>query len=428
MPYKHFTREEREELQELLGRGIKCKEIGFRLGKGPTSVSREVLRNRKFDGRRHGCSKRSTLCSRFKGCKIEGLCGECTGKRCATCSKVDCTKVCGAFDKMECRKTTRFPYVCNGCPKRSACRLERYSYSANVAQAKADDNASESRRGVDLTGRELADLDALVGPLMRRGQSLNQIYLAHAQDIPCSLKSLYTHVNKAEVGPGRMHLIDAVSRKPRKKKPKTDEEKPVARKSLAGRGWQDYLALEDDERDGRWEMDTVIGRIGGKCLLTLLHRPTRFQLALLLERCASAEVAATLEMVACVMGRPVSEVFYLLLTDNGSEFFDAEGIEGTLGCRLYYCESYSSWQKGAAECNHKYYRRVVPKGASMDSLTARDCALMMSHVNSTPRPCLGGTSPVEAVLPIVGRDFLDALGVELVGRDEVFLKPELLAG
>lgn len=276
------------------------------------------------------------------------------------------------------------------------------------------------------TGRELADLDALITPLMKRGQSLNQIYLAHKDGIPCCLKSLYTHVNKGEVGAGRMYLIDAVSRKPRKKKIKDDSDKPIPRKSLIGRSWQDYLELKDDERDGRWEMDTVIGRIGGRCLLTLLHRPTRFQLALLLNRCTAAEVASMLTTIACVMERPISEVFYLVLTDNGHEFFDAEDIEDALKSRLYYCESYSSWQKGAAECNHKYYRRIVPKGTSMDALTSKECALMMSHVNSTPRPCLGGISPVEAIRPIVDQGFLDALGIELIKRDEVFLKPELL--
>lgn len=427
MPYKHFTREEREDLQDLLGRRAKCKEIAFRLDKDPTSISREVLRNRKFDGRRYGCNKNSTLCSGFKECTVRELCDKCTGKKCSTCSKVDCTKMCASFDKTECRRTTRFPYVCNGCPEKSGCRLEKYSYSANVAQAKADDDASAPRQGIDLTGRELADLDALITPLMKQGQSLNQIYLTHEDEIPCCLKSLYTHVNKGEVGPGRMHLIDAVSRKPRKKKPEDDAGKPIPRASLAGRSWQEYLELEGDERDGRWEMDTVIGRVGGKCLLTLLHRPTRFQLALLLNGCAAAEVVSALESIACAMGRPVSEVFYLALTDNGHEFFDAEGIESALQCHLYYCESYSSWQKGAAECNHKYYRRIVLKGTSMDALAPHDCAQMMSHVNSTPRPCLGGISPIEAILPIVGQDFLDALGIELIERDKVFLKPELLA-
>lgn len=425
MPYAHFTQEEREELQVLLNQGLKCKEIACRLGKDPTSVSREVKRNRKADGRRHGCTKPSTLCSRFRGCGVEELCGKCTGRSCATCSRADCTRMCDGFDKMSCKRIERFPYVCNGCPERSSCRLERFSYSANVARAKAADNASEPRRGVDLTGRELSDLDALVTPLMMKGQSLNQIFMAHEGEIPCSLKSLYTHVNKGEVGPGRMHLIDAVARKPRKKGG-GGSPKPIPRKSLAGRSWEDYLSLGEDERDGRWEMDTVIGRVGGKRLLTLLHRPTRFQLALLLERCASAEVVAALRLIASAMGERASEIAYMVLTDNGSEFFDAEGIEAACGCRLYYCESYSSWQKGAAECNHKYYRRIAPKGTSFDGFSKRDCALMMSHVNSAPRTCLGGASPIEAVLPIVGREFLDALGIEPVPRDEVVLKPYLI--
>ncbi|MDB1807408.1 IS30 family transposase [Eggerthella lenta] len=425
MPYAHFTQEEREGLQDLLNRRLKCREIACRLDKDPTSVSREVKRNRKADGRRHGHAKPSTLCSKFRGCEVGGLCGKCSGKACATCSKADCAKICDGFDKMVCRSITRFPYVCNGCAKRSTCRLERFSYSASVAQAKAADNASEPRRGVDLTGRQLSDLDALVTPLMMRDQSLNQIYMAHGEEIPCSLKSLYTHVNKGEVGPGRMHLVDAVARKPRKKNEEKDA-KPIPRKTLAGRGWEDYLALDEDDRDGRWEMDTVIGRVGGACLLTLLHRPTRFQLALLLERCASAEVIAALKLVASAMGERISKAIYMILTDNGSEFFDAEGVEAACKCRLYYCESYSSWQKGAAECNHKFYRRIAPKGTSFDSFTAHDCALMMSHVNSTPRPCLGGISPIEAVAPIVGQDLLDALGIELVPRDEVVLKPYLI--
>ncbi|MEG0758275.1 MAG: IS30 family transposase [Raoultibacter sp.] len=318
----------------------------------------------------------------------------------------------------------RFPYVCNGCPKRSSCKLERWSYSANVAQAKASDNAREPRRGVDLTGRELSDLDALVTPLMKQGQSLNQIYIAHKEDIPCSLKSLYTHVNKGEVGPGRMHLIDAVARKPRKKA--TTNTRQIPRKSLAGRSWEHYLALKEDIRDGRWEMDTVIGRVGGKCLLTLLHRPTRFQLALLLDRCTSEEVIAALKLIASGAGERISEVMYMILTDNGSEFFAAEETEEVIGCKLYYCESYSSWQKGAAECNHKYYRRIVLKGTSMDDLNKHDCALMMSHVNSTPRPCLGGVSPLETILPVVGQDFIDALGIEFIPRDKVVLKPIIL--
>lgn len=79
------------------------------------------------------------------------------------------------------------------------------------------------------------------------------------------------------------------------------------------------------------------------------------------------------------------EAAYPLRTDNGGEFFDAEGVEKALGGRLCYCESYSSWQKGAAECNRKHCRRAVLKKTSMDGFDERGRVLMMSHASSTSR-------------------------------------------
>ena len=426
MSYSHFTHEQRQELQELLNLGLKCKEIADKLNLDPTSISREIKRNREDKGRRYGYNSPSTLCENFKSCTTQNLCQNCYNKICSTCTRRDCTKLCSRFKKQECIRITRFPYVCNGCTKRTSCRMERCLYSAQVAHAKALDNAREPRKGVDLSGAQLVNLDSLVTPLMKKGQSLNQIYLSHENEIPCCLKSLYNHVNCAEIGPGRMYLIDAVCRKPRKKSSlKTPKYAP--RKSLSNRRWQDYLALDEDFSDGRWEMDCVMGSTSGKCLLTLLHRPTRFQLALLLEEHTSQQVVLALRLVRSALGVRAAEIMYLVITDNGPEFFDAEGIEEALGCKLYYCESYSSWQKGAAESNHKYYRRIIEKGNSMNHLTKSLCSKTMSHVNSTPRACLGGLSPYEAISPLVGQSFFEAFGIEFIPRDEVVLLPSLLS-
>ena len=432
MQYTHFTLEERIEIQECLKRSLRCQEIAWRVGKDPTAVSREIRRNRICDGVRHGYAKASLRCKHFDECSVEGLCGAyCCDHECRTCRRRDCTKSCPDYAEVVCPRIRRFPHVCNGCKKRSSCKLVRYRYDAKVAETKAGILASEPRQGVDLTGRQLAEIDALVTPLMKNGQSLNQIYLAHADELPCSLKSLYTYVNSGDVGPGRMHEIEAVRRKPRKRtKPKSGARVPRA--SLKGRRWADYQALDEDERDSRWEMDTVIGAKGqsrGKCLLTLLHRLTRFQLALLLRSCTEAEVRDKIDMLGSLPGSPFSPGSRtLVLTDNGPEFFDADGIEAGGRIRLFYCEAYSSWQKGAAERNHRYYRRILPKGTGFGGLDEAACALMMSHVNSTPRDVLGGISPIEAVLPLLGSDFLDALGIELVARDEVVLKPRLITG
>ena len=81
-----------------------------------------------------------------------------------------------------------------------------------------------------------------------------------------------------------------------------------------------------------------------------------------------------------------------MLTDNGSEFADEGAIAALLGerdgeTRLFYCDPRQSQQKGACEKNHVEIRKLLPKGAGIrfDRLTAADCALLMSQVNSEPR-------------------------------------------
>lgn len=141
-------------------------------------------------------------------------------------------------------------------------------------------------------------------------------------------------------------------------------------------------------------MDTVEGARGDSArLLTLLHRPSRFQLALPLPDGACASVLAALSSLRGVLGEDgARRAFGAVLTDNGSEFADEGAIAALLGerdgeTRLFYCDPRQSQQKGACEKNHVEIRKLLPKGAGVrfDRLTAADCALLMSQVNSEPR-------------------------------------------
>ncbi len=57
-----------------------------------------------------------------------------------------------------------------------------------------------------------------------------------------------------------------------------------------------------------------------------------------------------------------------VLTDNGPEFADEDGIARLLGerdgeTRLFYCDPIRSDQKGACERNHVEIRKLLPRGA-----------------------------------------------------------------
>ena len=58
---------------------------------------------------------------------------------------------------------------------------------------------------------------------------------------------------------------------------------------------------------------------------------------------------------------------------------------------------------------------TLTRGISFDRLGGRDCAVLMSHLNSEPRPSLGGMCAIDMLLAALG----DALGVEKVPYGEL---------
>lgn len=123
-------------------------------------------------------------------------------------------------------------------------------------------------------------------------------------------------------------------------------------------------------------------------------------------------------------------MFEVILTDNGSEFNDADSImfstkTGELLSNLFYCEPYSAWQKGAIEKNHQYIRSVLPKGTSFSGLTQEDCFLLASHINSIPRESLNNRSPYEAAKGFLGESAIQAFGIKEIPFDEIDLSIRL---
>ena len=182
-------------------------------------------------------------------------------------------------------------------------------------------------------------------------------------------------------------------------------------------------------------MDTVEGSRGDSArLLTLLHRPSRFQLALPLPDGTCASVLAALSSLRGVLGEDgARRAFGAVLTDNGSEFADEGAVAALLGerdgeTRLFYCDPRQSQQKGACEKNHVEIRKLLPKGAGarFDRLTAADCALLMSQVNSEPRGALGFLTPARVLRMALGEDasaLMDAFGIEELAPGELDLTP-----
>uniref|UniRef100_UPI0034A096A0 IS30 family transposase n=1 Tax=Olsenella sp. AGMB03486 TaxID=3230364 RepID=UPI0034A096A0 len=330
-------------------------------------------------------------------------------------------------------KLLSWPYVCNGCRLRNYHCPKRWQaeYRAARAQALADEELSASRRGIDKTREQFEHIMGCVKEGLARGLSPEQIVVSYALDV--SPATIYRWIEEGYAGTGNIELRREVSYKPRKKKAA-----PRSTSHGAERSYAAFLGLGEEERSSACEMDTVIGRVhDSKCLLTLYLRPCKFQLMLLLGGKTAEEAAGALDALEEAVGMDgFGRLFDPILTDNGAEFSDHVLIERSAGdsaarrARVFYCDVRQSQQKGSCERNHVELRKVLPKGTSFDALTRADCALLMSHVNSEPRPSLAGLSPIRMFRLAYGglaERLLDALGVEEIGPGELNLTPSLLA-
>lgn len=179
-------------------------------------------------------------------------------------------------------------------------------------------------------------------------------------------------------------------------------------------------------------MDTVIGTVTDrKVLLTLFFRDSHFMIAVLLPDKTHLSVINALNNLESILGScKFFELFPIIITDNGSEFFNPNlielGISGLKRTSVYYCDPGASWQKPGIEKNHEYIRYVLPKGTSFDDLTQDDVTLMMNNINSTVRASLKGHHPFELAAQLFGKNTIEALGIKEIAPEAVTLLPSLL--
>ena len=429
---KHLTLSDRIYIEHKLDEDMSFKEIAKYLCKDPSTIAREV---KKHTFKTTSASfKNVNYCIHKTSCKKYNLCNNrgCIGKKCSVCNL--CNRYCPDFEPDRCYKRMhKAPFVCNGCPSRQGCRQTKTFYNAVGAEKEYKDTLSDSRSGINMTPDELQRIDDLISPLIMRGQPVYHIYQNHKDEIPFCEKTIYNHINNGILSAKRIDLRRAVKYKKRYSAP--NKEPFVPSKMKVGRTFDDfgkYLSENPDVMPFVVQIDTVMGPQGTKAsLLTIHFKCCNLQLAFLLDEHTSQNVCDVFDYLEMKLGTDLfRKVFPVILCDNGTEFSNPEYIElsadGSRRTKVFFCEPYSSWQKGSCEKNHEYIRYVIPKGTSMDSFTQADINLMMNHINSTYRPQLNGECPYKLAKALLGDDFLKKLSIRHIKPNDINLTPDLL--
>lgn len=413
---KHLTLDDRENIQSGLNEGRSLRSIAKELQRAISVISREV-RTHRSELNTHVYGRVPNRCIHRKECSRYGLCIDkpnCT-RNCAAC-KV-CNSVCPEFAEELCSRLIMPPYVCNGCINRLSCVLRKQEYKASVAQKQYKQLLHDARFGFNMDEGEFDELDSFVSPLMRQGQSVSHIVMTQKTRLNRSASTLYRMLHSGilsarPIDAPRICRLHVRSSLPNPVK--------VDKACRIGRSLDDFKAFISANPDVPIvEMDSVIGRLHGKVLMTLHLLSFDFMLAILRDRNTSASVTAAMSHLRNILSPELFfRMFPVLLTDNGTEFSDPTAIEFPCGSlqhtRVFYCDPNASFQKPHVELNHTHLRRCLPKGTSFDSLTQDDISLMMSHINSYVRKKFMGQSPSQLFVNAFGEETLHLLGQTLI--------------
>lgn len=152
---------------------------------------------------------------------------------------------------------------------------------------------------------------------------------------------------------------------------------------------------------GHWEMDLVVSCKGGKSvLLTLTERMSRQEIIMKLPDRRAETIRRAIDRLER-RTPDFQRKFKSITTDNGSEFLQYDLLRKS--CRrkgqrfdIYYCHSYSAWEKGCNENHNRMIRRFFPKGTNFDQITDRQIRRVQDWMNQYPRKSLAWKSPSEA--------------------------------
>ncbi len=425
---KHLTLQDRYDIEESLNHGFTLTHIANKVGKDITTISKEIRKHRIGD---EGFTSHHNDCKYRHYCQKKSLCNECTKvKRCCTCKSYNCRVLCDDYHSDMCKNVLRAPYVCNGCHCVYDCRKPHFYYRANVAYDSYKALLTDTRTGISLTRTQLYELDCLLTPLIKRGQSIGHIYSAHKDEIPCSIKSLYNYIDQGIFTARNIDLPKKVKYKPRNKR---KQESTIDYAYREKRTYKDFQAyMQEHPEVNVVEMDTVHGsNKTGNVMLTLLFRNCNLMLITLMPECTKECVNQVFDTLTRTLGLDTfRKVFQVILTDNGPEFKGPMEIEQRdtkeERTKVFFCDPLASWQKAKLEKNHEYIRKVIPKGVSLTEYTQDDMTKMVNHINSTARASLNGRTPFELAQLLIDSKLFEIMGLKSIPSDEIMLKASLL--
>ena len=144
---------------------------------------------------------------------------------------------------------------------------------------------------------------------------------------------------------------------------------------------------------GHWEADTAVSRQSKGAIAVLIERQTRLVKIYKLPSKSALNMQDAL--VLSLQDLPQS-LRKSITYDNGTENVRHGEINQSLGTASFFCQPYSSWEKGSVENVIGLIRRTYPKKTDWNLISQSDLDTIQFTLNHRPKKCLNFLSPAEA--------------------------------
>ncbi|MBT7274640.1 MAG: IS30 family transposase, partial [Campylobacteraceae bacterium] len=157
--------------------------------------------------------------------------------------------------------------------------------------------------------------------------------------------------------------------------------------------------IEKKTRFGDFEVDTIIGKDHQGAIVTLVDRKSKFTLMKIVDsKKADVVTQAIIELLY-----PIRKLVRTITSDNGKEFSYHEEIANKLNLKFYFCDPYSSWQRGLNEHTNGLVREYIPKKSSFENVNQTQINIIQNRLNNRPRKILKYYTPNEIFFKEVSR-------------------------
>ena len=261
--------------------------------------------------------------------------------------------------------------IARNCDKRNG------NYDADLAERKYEKRRDSKPKKVYFT----AEIQEMVEDKLAKKYSPEQIVgVAKKQGVACvSHERIYHHIWKDKRKKGNLYDHLRTKGKRYRKRGAAKDSRGIIpdRVDISQRP----KVVDDRERAGDLEIDTIIGKNHQGAILTVNDRASGLLKMKKLEGKSAQQLAmATIELL-----EDMKPFLNTITADNGREFAAHQTISKALEIDFYFARPYHSWERGANENLNGLIRQYIPKQTDFSTITDEYIKFVENELNNRPR-------------------------------------------